>query len=36
MLYTFYIEKVSVSTIEFMNKCMWAFHTAVVCREDHP
>jgi hypothetical protein len=36
MLYTFPIEKASVSTIEFINKCMWAFHTAVVCREDHP
>ena len=36
MLYTFPIEKASVSTIEFMNKCMWAFHTAVVCREENP
>ena len=36
MLYTFPIEKASVNTIEFINKCMWAFHTAVVAREDHP
>lgn len=28
MLYTFPIEKVSVNTIEFINKCMWAFHIA--------
>ena len=36
MLYTFPIEKASVNTIEFMSKCMWAFHTAIVAREDHP
>ena len=36
MLYTFPIEKASVNTIEFINKCMWAFHTAVVAREESP
>ena len=36
MLYTFPIEKASVNTIEFINKCMWAFHTAIAQREDHP
>tara|TARA_R110001606_G_C15202904_1_gene631911 strand:+ start:184 stop:681 length:498 start_codon:yes stop_codon:yes gene_type:complete len=28
-LYTFPIEKNSVSEIEFINKCMWAYHTAI-------
>ena len=36
MLYTFPIEKASVSTLQFINKCMWAFHTAVVSREEYP
>ena len=36
MLYTFSIEQASVNTIEFINKCMWSFHMAVVSREDHP
>jgi hypothetical protein len=36
MLYTFPIEKASVNTIEFMDKCMWAFHSAIVAREDYP
>ena len=36
MLYTFPIEKASVNTIEFINKCMWSFHTAVVSREEYP
>jgi len=36
MLYTFPIEKASVNTIEFINKCMWSYHNAVVLREDHP
>ena len=36
MLYTFPIEKVSVNNIEFINKCMRAFHTAIVSRDHHP
>lgn len=28
MLYTFPIEKASVSTLSFINKCMGSFHTA--------
>ena len=36
MLYTFPIEKASVNTIEFINKCMWAFHTAVVVKRRIP
>ena len=35
MLYTFPIEKASVNTLEFINKVMWAYHTAVVCNEEH-
>ena len=35
MLYTFPIEKASVSTLSFINKCMWAFHTAVTCKADN-
>ena len=35
MLYTFPIEKASVNTIEFINKVMWAYHTAIVSNEDH-
>ena len=30
MLYTFPIECASVNTIEFINKCMWAFHSCEV------
>jgi hypothetical protein len=29
MLYTFPIEEKSVTTMEFINKCMWAYHSAV-------
>ena len=36
MLYTFPIEKVSVTTISFINKCMWAFHSAIAQREENP
>ena len=36
MLYTFPIEKASVSTLQFINKCMWAFHAAVASREEYP
>ena len=35
MLYTFSIEQASVSTIEFINKCMWAYHNAVACRDEN-
>ena len=36
MLYTFPIEKVSVSTQSFINKCMWSFHSAIAQREENP
>ena len=36
MLYTFPIEKASVSTLSFINKCMWTFHTAIATREQNP
>lgn len=29
MLYTFPVEKASVSTLSFINKCMWAHFSAV-------
>jgi len=29
MLYTFPIERASVNTLEFINKVMWAYHSAV-------
>ena len=29
MLYTFPIEKASVNTLEFINKVMWAYHSAI-------
>ena len=35
MLYTFPIEKASVSTLSFINKCMWSFHTAIAQREEN-
>ena len=35
MLYTFPIEKASVNTLEFINKVMWAYHSAIVANEDH-
>jgi len=36
MLYTFPIERASVSTLSFINKCMWSFHTAISQREENP
>ncbi len=36
MLYTFPIERASIGTLEFINKCMWSFHTAVTSREEYP
>ena len=36
MLYTFTIEKASVSTLSFINKCMWTFHSAIAQREENP
>tara|TARA_R110000803_G_C11918741_1_gene314099 strand:- start:602 stop:913 length:312 start_codon:yes stop_codon:yes gene_type:complete len=30
MLYTFPIEKASVDTLAFVNKCMWSYHHAKV------
>ena len=36
MLYTFAHENASVSTLAFINKCMWAFHTAIAQREENP
>ena len=36
MLYTFPIEKASVSTQAFINKCMWSFHAAIAQREENP
>ena len=35
MLYTFPIEKASVTTIKFINKCMWAYHAAVSLNEEY-
>ena len=35
MLYTFPIEKASVSTLEFINKCMWAYHSAISNEEQY-
>ncbi len=35
MLYTFPIEEKSVTTISFINKCMWAFHHAVTCNDQY-
>ena len=36
MSYTFPIEKASVSTQSFRNKCMWSFHSAIAQREEYP
>ena len=36
MLCIFPIEQASVSTIEFINKVMWAYHNAVACKEENP
>lgn len=35
MLYTFPIEKASVNTLEFINKCMWAYHAAASYRDEY-
>jgi hypothetical protein len=35
MLYTFPIECDSVNTIEFINKCMWAFHSTSVLYDEY-
>ena len=35
MLYTFPIEEKSLSGIEFINKCMWAYHTAVSLNDQY-
>jgi hypothetical protein len=34
MLYTFPIEQQSCSALSFINKCMWAYFTAVSCSEN--
>ncbi len=36
MLYTFPVEQSSISSLSFINKCMWSFHTAIAQREEHP
>ena len=36
MLYTFTIEKAAVSTLSFINKCMWTFHSSIAQREENP
>ena len=35
MLCTFPIEKQNVTTISFMNKCMWAYHTAAAINDKY-
>jgi len=35
MLYTFPIELKSVSTLTFINKCMWAYHSAISCQNEY-
>ena len=35
MVYTFPIEEKSVNTIEFINKCMWAYHYAVSLNDQY-
>lgn len=35
MLYMFPIEKASVSSTAFIDKVMWAYHTAVECRNEN-
>ena len=35
MLYTFPIEKASVDTISFINKCMWAYHSAISYEQEY-
>ena len=38
MLYTFPIECASVDTMQFINKCMWTYHSALANNQDrsHP
>jgi len=36
MLHMFSAEKASVTTLSFINKCMWSFHSAIAQREDNP
>lgn len=35
MLYTFPTERQSVTSISFMNKCMWAYHTAASLNDQY-
>ena len=35
MIYSFPTEFISVNTLEFINKVMWAYHQANVSYEDH-
>lgn len=35
MLYTFPVEEKSVTPLMFINKCMWAYHTAVSLNEQY-
>ena len=35
MLYTFPIEKASVSTLSFINGCMWAYHSAISLNQEY-
>ena len=35
MVYTFPVEKASVNTLEFINKCMRAYHAAVSLNEQY-
>ena len=36
MVKTFPIEKESVTTLCFINKCMWAYHTAISLSQENP
>jgi hypothetical protein len=35
MVYTFPIEKSSVDDISFINKCMWAYHSAITSYQEN-
>jgi len=35
MLETFNIEKASVTTLSFINKCMWAYHSALSLNDQY-
>jgi len=35
MLYTFPIEKSSVSLISFINSCMWSYHSAISLHDEY-